>query len=76
MKPRFQIGIVIAFRRAGEVLFRYGRVHADLGTMYNYQGLPEHGWRVIDGNKFYSVPDSAMRPLTARECGPRTRRRK
>jgi hypothetical protein len=68
-KAKFRKGQVVAFKCRMEVLFRYGRIHADLLTIYDYRGIPEHGWRITEGNKFYEVPDSEMRPLTKRECG-------
>ena len=74
-RPMFKVGQVVAFRCAAEVLFRYGRIHAELGTIYDYRGLPEKGWRIVDGNKFYEVPVSAMRHLTKRERGAAGRKR-
>jgi hypothetical protein len=75
-KPNFRVGQVVAFKARQEVLYQYGRITHDLGTIYDYRGFPEAGWRIVQGNKFYEVPVNAMRSLTAREAGPRPRRAK
>ena len=75
-KPKYAVDLVVAFRARGEILFRYGRIHANLGTIYDYREIPERGWRIACGSRFFEVPISAMRPLTSREIAPRKGKRK
>jgi hypothetical protein len=68
-KPKFLVGQVVAYRRIQEVLFRYARIHSECGTIYDYSGVACQGWRLLDGNSYWSVPQEMMRPLTKRERG-------
>lgn len=69
-KAKFRVGQVVAYRRADEVAYRYGRIHRELSLTLNDTGDGWiHGFRLLDGVLFVDTHVERMRPLTRREKG-------
>ena len=66
-----KVGEVVKYLRSGEVLYRYGRVHATERLLLCADGEFRTGLRVIDGNGFFVVNADQFCPLTKRERGSR-----
>ena len=68
-RAKFRVGQVVAYRRADEAAYRYGRIHACNGLCLESDGSWATGWRVLDGVRFENCNGSRVRPLTRREKG-------
>ena len=73
MKPRFRIGQVVLWGRRGE----YVRIRDNyLGRMHPAHRISKCCIVEWPMGMITSTYERRLRPLTARECGPRPRRRK